>query len=290
MRNILIVENPNAGKRGSSKYTKELMEALDKAQVRYTHEVIMYKGYLEEKFDDLSNFPYTDVVSCGGDGTINFNLNHFFEKDITFSILPAGSGNDFYKTAKGEINVDNTIRNIVDNKYRLVDVGKINDGYFINNAGFGLDSKALEIMEKMRTVFFGNLAYQASALLAIAAYKPLHVRIVVDGKEYKREILLATVCNGRYFGGGMKLSPHSEIDDGKFELLVLNKAPKKRILGLFKLVYKGEHLEDEHVEVFEGKNIELYSEKQVAYHTEGELVGKTDLKVKLLPKALRLIV
>lgn len=290
MRNILIIENPNAGKRGSSKYTRELMEALDKAKIKYTHEVILYKGYIEEKYEDLSNFPYTDVISCGGDGTLNFNLNHFFEKDVTIGILPGGSGNDFYKMAKGTKDVDSTIQNIVDNNYRLVDVGRINEGYFINNAGFGLDSKALEIMDKMRTVFFGKLAYQSSAVIAISTYKPLKVKIVVDGVEYNREILLATLCNGTYFGGGMKLSPYSVIDDGEFELMILNKSSKMKTISLFKTIYEAKHMDDPLVECIKGKKFEFYVEKEVSYHAEGEIVGVTDILAEVLPKALRLIV
>ncbi len=290
MRNVLIILNPTAGSKKQLDRLNLLEEQFEAQGVSYSIDRSLYPKYIIDKYKNNYDLPYTDVVSCGGDGTLYEVVNAFQDKDVTISIFPIGSANDYYKCFYEETDFLGLIIRIIENKYREVDVIKINDSYTINNAGFGIDTEAIRIRNMMMPVIHGKFAYKVAALYAIGTYKPVKVRIVVDGKNYDREIMIVSLSSGKYFGGGMIINPMSVIDDGEAELIVLNKCSKSQVLKLFKRIFVGTHIESDLVEVFKGKNFTIIPERDFLLHSEGEEFEGRDICAEVLKKHIRLIV
>ncbi len=290
MRNVLIILNPTAGSKKQLHLLNLLEEQFKEHDILYSIDKSLYSRYIIEKYKDNYTLPYTDVISCGGDGTLFEVVNAFYDKDVTVSIFPIGSANDYYKCFYDEVDFLSLIIRIIENRYITVDLIKINDSYTINNAGFGIDTDTIRIRNKIMPVFYGKLAYKLAALYAIGTYKPTKVKIIVDGRECEREIMIATLSSGKYFGGGMMINPLSILDDGEAELIILNKCSKKEVIQLFGQIYKGTHIDHELVEVFKGKEFTIIPERKFQLHSEGEAFEGVDLEARVLEKYLRLIV
>ncbi len=290
MRNVLIMLNPTAGSKKQLHLLNLLEEQFKEHDILYSIDKSLYPRYIIEKYKDNYTLPYTDVISCGGDGTLFEVVNAFHDKDITISIFPIGSANDYYKYFYDKVDFFSLIIRIIENKYTSVDLIKINNSYTINNAGFGIDTDTICMRNKIMPVFYGKLAYKLAAVYAIGTYKPTKVKIVVDGVAYDREIMIATLSSGKYFGGGMMINPLSVVDDGEVELIILNKCSKKQTVELFSQIYKGTHIHHELVEVFKGKKFTIIPERKFQLHSEGEAFDGTNMEAIVLEKHLRLIV
>ena len=289
MRNFLILHNPNAGKRTDDKRIDKLTDRLTREGFDWTLDESLYHNYFTDKYQTMAQLPYSDIVVCGGDGTVHEIVNIFWQRDVTISIYPVGSGNDFYLKAGGKLNVDELIERIVGNHHRLIDAAKLNERIFINNAGIGLDVETLKIAEKLRKYKIKRAGYKLAAAMEIMLFKPVHGFFRVDGEEFSREFMIAVVCNGAYFGGGMMISPNSRLDDGLLELVLLKRTRRLQLINLFGKIFSGHHVGHKDVEIRQAKKIEIFTDEAMTYHAEGELLGTTPLTVEVLPQALRII-
>lgn len=289
MRNFLILHNPNAGKRTDGKRIDKLTDRLTREGFDWTLDESLYHNYFTDKYQAVPHLPYSDIVVCGGDGTIHEVVNLFWQHDVTLSIYPVGSGNDFYLKAGGKLNVDELIERIVGNHHRLIDAARLNERIFINNAGIGLDVETLKIAEKLRKYKIKRAGYKLAAAMEIMRFKPVHGFFRVDGEEFSREFMIAVVCNGAYFGGGMMISPDSRLDDGKLELVLLKRTGRLQLINLFGKIFSGQHVGHKDVEIRQAKKIEIFTDEAMTYHAEGELLGTTPLTIEVLPQALRII-
>ncbi len=84
------------------------------------------------------------------------------------------------------------------------------------------------------------------------------------------------------------MAPEAKIDDGYLDIIILKKASRLKLLSLFPLLFKGEHVNDDAVEVFTGKNISLKSNKQLALTPDGENFGETPIDIKIHPKKIKM--
>ncbi len=290
MRNVLIILNPIAGSRKQLHLLNLLEEQFEAHGISYSIDKSLYPRYIIEKYKNNYTLPYTDVISCGGDGTLFEVVNAFYDKGITLSIFPIGSANDYYKYFYDETDFLSLIIRIIGNKYRKVDLIKINDNYTINNAGFGIDTETIKFRNKIMPVIYGKFAYKVAALYAIGTYKPTKVNIVVDGKEYSREIMIVNLASGKYLGGGMMINPMAIVDDGEAELIILNKCSKKQTIELFGQIFKGTHIENKYVEVFKGKEFKIVPDRNFQLHSEGEPFDGQIMEATVLRQYLKLIV
>lgn len=290
MRNILIVQNPLAGSYKDDSKIKVLTDRLTQADIQWTLDISMYNNYLEDKYKDITVLPYTDIICCGGDGTLNSVINAFKRHDVTICIYPIGSANDFYAKAGGERDFNAIIERIINDEHQWIDIGEVNGRRFINNAGIGLDAETLKIVDKVRKLKIKKQAYKISAAIELMLFKAVHGKFTIDGLSFERDFMIATISNGTFFGGGMKISPYSELDDGYLEVVLLKKTSRIHMLKLFAMIYEGKHVGDRDVEIFSGKSIKIETEKPMTYHCEGELGGTTPLEIKVIEKGLRIIV
>lgn len=289
MRNFLILHNPTAGKRIDSKRIVRLTDRLTAEGFEWTLDQSLYPNYFTEKYSELLPLPYTDIIICGGDGTVHEVVNIFWREDVTISIFPIGSGNDFYLKAGGPLNVNELIERIIGNHSRMIDIGKVNENIFINNAGIGLDAETLKISQKMRKYKIKRAGYKLAAAIEIMVFKPTHGFFIVDDIEFSQEFMIAVVCNGSHFGGGMKISPDSKLDDGLLELIILKRTGRLQLISLFAKIFSGSHVGHKNVMIIPAKKIEMYTDEPMSYHCEGELKSTTPLKIEVIPRAIRII-
>ena len=118
--------------------------------------------------------------------------------------------------------------------------------------------------------------------------KSTPIELIIDGETIKRDSIFVEICNSRFTGGDMLMSPESKIDDGLLEVVVLNKISRIKLLRLFPALFKGLHVKDPSVEVFKGKNILLKSENTMHLTPDGEILGKTPVNVSINPGSIEM--
>jgi diacylglycerol kinase family enzyme len=185
------------------------------------------------------------------------------------------------------------VKAIIDGKKKSVDVMKFrtegDDFYSINSIGLGLPTDVCVNGNKYKK-YIGKAAYTTSALVEIMRFKPFRMIFEVDGEKHEMESILANFSNSRIFGGNMMISPNSLVDDGKIELIALETMPKGEILKALPTLYKGKHLSNPHVKVYEGKRFKVQTFPEKILNPEGEIFGVTPVELDVIPAMIEMFI
>lgn len=178
-----------------------------------------------------------ELVVFGGDGTLNEVVNGIADPAAcTLGLIPAGTGNDFSAVAKIPEGLA-ALDLILSGEAKPTDYIQFDDGKrSINIAGMGIDVDILMRVERKKRG--GKSKYFFSLLSSLAHYKPIDLEVSADGGETVHyHSLIACVCNGSQFGGGIPICPDAVVDDGKMELVVADCPPRRKIpFALVKLM------------------------------------------------------
>jgi diacylglycerol kinase family enzyme len=152
------------------------------------------------------------------------------------------------------------------------DLWQANGRYFINLIGLGLDTDLVDWSLKTKKILRGISAYIAALLLTLVTFRFKKVRITVDGRALEREVIVITCTNGKYYGGGMFVSPRADIADGKLDVVIINKIAKLRIPFALAKYIKGDHICEPYCEYLQASDIIIETlNGTLMYETDGEV-------------------
>ena len=132
----------------------------------------------------------------------------------------------------------------------------------------------------------GASRYPVAMVAELASFRGIKYRATVDGVEREIEAMLCAVANSPAFGGGMKISPQSDITDGELEVFILHEVSRPKLLKIFPTVYAGEHVKYPEVEIFRAKSVRI-SNDSFPMTCDGELVGEAPFTVDVHPGGLQ---
>lgn len=224
--------------------------------------------------------PGTIIAGVGGDGTLSRIAGALAGTKAVLSVIPAGTGNDFARTMGIPLSPTAACDVLLTGVTVPLDLGMYNGIYFYNAIGAGLDA---EVAAEANRTFkrFSSIAYILALLKQLAIYRPQPVTIEVDGKIVSGPVWLVTVANARYYGGGMKIAPLANPQDGFADIVVVGNVHRLNFLRLFPLVYSGRHVGHPAVQVFRGKEIRIDSVNKLSVHADGDLAGTTPVVIKM---------
>jgi diacylglycerol kinase family enzyme len=146
----------------------------------------------------------------------------------------------------------------------------------------GIDGQIVMDTERIKNVFPGPVAYLLSTLKSLMIYRAIKIEIKIDQKRLLRKTLIVAIGNGKYFGGGMKITPHAEIDDGLMDVCIVNHVPKFKLMAIFPSIFKGEHLKNNEVEYYKCSEVIVESlERYLLLNVDGNIVGTTPAHITL---------
>jgi YegS/Rv2252/BmrU family lipid kinase len=245
------------------------------------------------------------ILAVGGDGTVNEVVNGFFDGEVSINpeaelgVLCRGTGCDFIKTLEIPKADLGGLQRVAAGRSEKVDVGRVRYvnarggeemRYFINIAEAGLGGEVCSRANTMSKAAGGFMTFLAATLKAMATYRNQPAEVVIDGK-YVRNLRLnnVVVANGRYFGGGMKIMPHADLSDGKFDVLVMGDFTRAELVANVAKVYSGKHLGHPKVELFQAERVRITSVRRLALDLDGESPGTTPAEFEIVPGAIRII-
>ncbi len=270
--------NPTAGRGRARKREGRIVDLLERGGVTPVVHRSEAVGDLEAKVHTAVCNGVTKVIVAGGDGSVHEAANGMMrgQSGTAMGVIPTGTGNDFAKAAGITLEWEHATTLLADRiaageTTRAVDVGRMNERYFINGAGVGFDAKVTRIARSYR-IPIGDLVYLLAIFRSMADGIATPVmRITGDRKIWDGPVTLANVANGAWVGGMFHIVPAAENDDGQFDLLLAAPVSRRRIVSLLPRLMAGTHLGEREIVHEPVRNLLIECEESVPSHLDGEV-------------------
>lgn len=238
----------------------------------------------------------THLFIAGGDGTLNEVLNGVMRLDETstgviFGLIPLGTGNDFAVALGLPEDVPTTLDILLAGRTVEVDVGQLNDRFFVNVSAGGFIAEVSDAVDPRLKSLAGKLAYLVGGAQVLFDYDPVEtsVQIIEEEKSFALTMQMFAVCNSRLIGGGRMIAPDARIDDGLLDVCLIEAMPTLDFIGLLTRVSSGDHVEEERVHYFKAHELRMEFARAVKVNTDGEVFETRECRYRVLPKATRFI-
>jgi diacylglycerol kinase (ATP) len=246
------------------------------------------------------------VLLFGGDGTIHRHLSQLVKLGLPVLVAPAGSGNDFAR-ALGLRSVRDSLAAwrrfcVRQGNVRAIDLGIITPleepgvlHCFCSVAGVGLDSEVARRANKLPRWLRGHGGYALTLAPTIFRFAPQPIKILTsDGAggwatHSEQPTMLAAFANTSTYGGGMKIAPHAQMDDGLLDVCVIGSVDPFKLACMFPTVYFGRHLGIREVEYFKTARVRVETETPLDIYADGEFVCRTPVEVAVEGGALKVL-
>lgn len=272
----IFIMNKNAGKAKCEKILPNIERECKKKNIEYEIRYITK----EKSGSDIANEYKNEenvLYVAGGDGTITMTIGGIVGTKNKLGIIPSGSGNDTYRAIKKLPKGEN-----------IIDLGKINDTYFINVACSGLDAEVANNVDIVKKAGIpSSQIYNASIIYTFIKFKFKEVELITNVKKIKEKYTILSICNGNYYGGGFNIAPKSELTDGLLDIYFVEKMNKLRMIPLLLKVKKGKHEGKRKIHKFRTKHVEINLDKEVTFNVDGEKVTDKNFIIDLIPKAIK---
>lgn len=243
MKKVKFIYNPNSGER---KITHELDKIIQIYQ-QYNYIVVPFRLCksipISDAFSDME-YNYDHILISGGDGTVDLIVNAMKELNINtpIGILPSGTANDFAKAVNIPFDPEDAIEKIVNSKPKKIDIGKINDKYFINVASAGMFTDVSQKINPDLKNSIGKVSYYIKGIEEALYMRKFNIEVKSNEVEYNGDMYLMLIFNGKT-AGNINLAYKAEVDDGLLDVIIVKKVLLPNMLPLFINILKGEHLE-----------------------------------------------
>ncbi|WP_248563009.1 diacylglycerol kinase family protein [Niallia sp. NCCP-28] len=287
----LFLYNGNAGNQDIHPLIGIIMRTLS----RELEEVHVYQtSYAQHAKELCRTFgeEFDLVIILGGDGTIHECINGLSSllKRPTLAILPGGTCNDFSRSLNISQNIEMAIEELMRGEEVPVDIGKVNEDYFLNFFGIGLVAEASNNIRPEEKNILGKASYLLSAVRTLKQANLFFLKIEADGKVIETQAAMVLVANGKYLGG--KLLPFQAIDymDGYLDVFIIknpNFQAAKDIMAMRKAA--SDEIMQEEVIYQRVKEVKITAEENLDVDMDGEIYTTTPSNIKMLPGHLRFL-
>ena len=290
---IVVVLNPKAGRYRAIRHKGTLQNLLEQVSRRtgLTWRIVQTSrpGQATELARQAAEEGASIVVAAGGDGTCGEVANGIIGTPALLGVLPLGTGNDFARCAGIGENLQIAVENLFTGKPRRIDLGSVAGRYFINVAGCGLDAAVAKRVNQGFRFLHGTAAYVAALFQTILTFKPVSMRITIDGEEQHLNALLCTVANTQSYGGGMRIAPYAQIDDGLLDVCIVKAVNKLEFVSVFPRVYSGTHITHPCFLMHTARRVHVESTPPVPVLVDGDVMGTTPVEFTVHPGAIEVI-
>ena len=290
---ILVIYNPHAGAKRAEKLFPQVKAYCEEKGLDTTFKLTEYPGHAVELASRTNLAGFDAVIASGGDGTLYEVINGYYLNNTKLKppigLIPNGTGNAFMKEM--DLTKDDwkkAINIIAENKVRMIDICRyVADNqqlHFVNVMGTGFIANVAQLAIPFK--WMGNAAYTFATLLKLLFLKSQIVEVVIDGEHSERDSIFIELANSRFTGTTFLIAPKAKIDDGKLDIVILNKISRFRLLKLFTTIYDGSHIKAPEIEYIQAQKVAIKESKPGPLVPDGEILGKTPVSVECLQKDL----
>ena len=230
----------------------------------------------------------TLVIAWGGDGTINEVASELAFRNVSFAVIPSGSGNGLARELKIPLHADQAFEVALGETERVIDAGELEGKLFFNVAGVGLDAQVAHEFAVNGLERRGFARYIEIASRQLFSFRATEYQIVADGVAWQTRALIVALANGRQYGNGAVIAPDARIDDGRLEVIVVGERSALRAVMQMPMLFKGRIATVPGITMTPAQDVTLSCATPMIYHLDGEpCAGGTSIRARIRPQALR---
>lgn len=232
------------------------------------------------------------LLVAGGDGTMHHALQGLAGTNCALGVIPAGTGNDLAGTLKVPPDLDAAVQRGLQGEIRRIDLLRVGETFSVSYVGVGFDSEVTRFANDVK-VLRGPLVYPYSVIHTLATFQPPSMRIVHDEGVFEGRVMFTTLANLPRFGGGMRIAPQAEIDDGILDLVIVKEVSRRALLAVFPKVYNGRHVGHPAVIFVRTRRAEISIDRAMTLYGGGEpvrpIAAGEPVAAEVVPAALPVV-
>lgn len=281
MKNVLVVNNPNSGRRQALKYKKSVLKFLLGKNIRF-------KSIDMDEIEKTPFDKFDTVIVIGGDGTVNKIIPYVINTGKVIGVIPSGTANLLAAKLKIPANVNKALKVIENGKVTNIDTLKINDKFSVLRFGLGYDSDIICKTPQSLKNRFGYFAYFLAGILFALRLKQKHYTIFYDDKKLSIVATCIIAANaGNMFRDLFSISQKCELNDGLLDIFILKvKNPVMFFIEFLQIIFDKKSSGSKAM-YFQTSNFRIKNDITTG-HIDGEKTKfKDDIEINIIPKSVK---
>jgi len=298
----LFIVNPVAAGGKTGKVWPAIEKELRALDLPFHHRFTDARGHATTLAREGVEKGYGMIVAVGGDGTVNEVVNGLMspggeKAEAVLGVVITGRGSDLARTIGIPADYSQACARLASDRTMTVDLGLVEfyregeprERYFVNVGGAGFDGEVAERANRAPNFMGGTIPYLSSVVTTLITYRNKDVEFILDEEEPIRMVANSVVvANCQYFGGGMRVAPDADPNDGLFDVIVSGDIDKVDFLMTVPKLYDGTHLTHPQVDAYRARRVEVRSQQRLLLQVEGEVCGEAPLTFHIVPSALQI--
>ncbi len=290
--NILFIINPISGVGKKNLIPKAIDANLSMDKFDYKIEYTEYPAHGHQIAKENHHL-YHAIIAIGGDGTVSEIGASLIDTNCALGIIPCGSGNGIARHLGIPRKIKKAIAKINDFNVTNIDTGTCNAIPFIGLCGFGFDAHIAEAFEKHPKRGFST--YIKLVTKAYNKYKPHQYQISINNQVIEHNPLLVCIANSSQYGNGFTISPVSTMQDGKFELIFIDRFPLTAVPKLIKQFFSKQIHHSKYFQSIEFNQVlklKILEKQAASFHIDGDhkRSEQTSFEILIKPQSLKVLV
>lgn len=265
---IFLIINQYAGHKEGARAVDLVIPYLRKKNNQVEYAFTRYAGHATELARQAVSEKYSLVVAVGGDGTVNEVAQALVGSGVPLGIVPMGSGNGLARELNIPMEIKGSRKTLNRGKNLELDVCRLNQQRFLCTAGIGFD--AMIAYKMSRASSRGFLKYVQLVIRESLTFKPLDVKIIVDGKPLQRKAFLITFANASQFGNNAYIAPQASMTDGLIDVVIVNRFMRIWMPLFAVTLFLRKITWLPFVECYKARQIDIESARTPYFHFDGE--------------------
>ncbi|GEM02070.1 lipid kinase, YegS/Rv2252/BmrU family [Halolactibacillus halophilus] len=292
MKQAMVILNPSSGNEAANDYKAEIVEVVSDKGYNVTVKETKKQDDATAFAEEAVNEGYDYVVGAGGDGTINEVITGLakYDNQPLFSFVPFGTVNDFARAIGIPLKPKAAIAWLkeADTEQR-VDIGKVNDRYFVNVVALGAVAEATYDVGVEQKTRLGPLAYYIEGAKTLAENKIYPLTFKVGGETIEEEAFLVIIGMTNSIAGFERIATDAKLDDGHMHVFIVKKLAGFDIMTVLPSVLAGEFKDHEKVHYIKTNELTIESTQSLHTNIDGDEGDDLPLHLTVLPKHIRLL-
>jgi YegS/Rv2252/BmrU family lipid kinase len=294
-RRIVFLINPIAGTRAKHGLEAYLANRCSELGIEYMMVHSTKTTSPDAIRSHLYDFKATDLVACGGDGTVNLAASSVAHSSIPLGIIPVGSGNGLARTANIPVKPSKAFEVILNGTIQPTDAFSVNDTFACMLSGLGMDAEVAERFANNHRR--GMVTYTTETLVQFFKSHPINFEVTIDGFTFFTDAFFISVANSNQFGNNVTIAPLASLNDGLLDIIIVQKMPKATLPFALLAQLRHNHIMQNWVEkigkqsilYLQAKEISIGNPKHAPLHIDGDPVPFSDtVHFKIIPNAFNL--
>ena len=294
-----VIANPTSGNRNFSKLWKEIQQLLKNKNLDYSFAFTQFSKHEIALVQNAIKIGFRNIMSIGGDGTLHHVVNGIMSQryvktsDITISVIPLGTGNDWVKTYNIPRDIKEAIEIIYKKNIITQDIGVLKTvntiTYFNNVAGIGYDGYVVNKLQSLKK--FGSISYLIAGFYGMLSYKKSNFKILIDNKVITTDCLMTVFGICRYSGGGMQFTEKINTSSGLLNITIVKNFTLLDLIIHLPKLYSGKIVDHRKVATYKTNEITIIPKNSKPFiQADGELIGVGNVSVSIIKKAIQFVI